>query len=345
MMSKPSPPGYDLRAARCNPLVSLGIWILTLVPCARAEWELDWNLIQQTGAAALREVQDGFDGRHLRALIHETEIDWALTGQYFDAALQGVDWERLAILHPYAQQLLGVLETQPDSAPAADWLRQRIEYMAMAESYVQESRKPVPREVPPVADPPSRPAPSVRPLVPPPVVHRSDWDADTAAWLRRVPEQPSAFARQIVPDLKRVFQGEGIPPVLVWLAEVESSFNPQAKSPAGAVGLFQFMPATAGRFGLALEPEDQRVDALLSARAAAQYLRILHRRFGDWQLALAAYNAGEGRVGRTLRQTGGTNFAGIADRLPLETRMYVPRIAALVDKREQVDIRGLPAPL
>jgi len=304
-----------------------------------ANWEIDWDLVLQAGSAVVQEVQDGFDGRHLRELLHQADVDWTLVGRYVDQALQGLDWERLAFLHPYARQLLGILEAQPEGAPAAGWLRQRIDYMAMAERYVELSRRRASPE-PPDPSAPAEPSPRR-----PPVVHRSDWDADTLAWLERVPAQPSPLARQIVPDLKQVFQGEGIPPVLVWLAEVESSFNPQARSPAGAVGLFQFMPATAGRFGLALEPEDQRVDPMLSARAAAQYLGILHRRFGDWQLALAAYNAGEGRVGRIMRQTGGSDFASIADRLPLETRMYVPRIGALVDKREQVDIRRLPAPL
>lgn len=304
-----------------------------------ANWGIDWDLVLQAGSAVAQEVQDGFDGRHLSEMLQQADVDWTLTGRYVDQALQGLDWERLAFLHPFARQLLGILEAQTAGAHAADWLRQRIDYMAMAETYVQVSRRRESPE-PPDAGPPATPPPRR-----PPVVHRSDWDADTLAWLNRVPAQPSPLARQIVPDLKRVFEDEGIPPVLVWLAEVESSFNPKAKSPAGAVGLFQFMPATAGRFGLALEPEDQRVDPMLSARAAAQYLGILHRRFGDWQLTLAAYNAGEGRVGRILRQTGGTDFASIADSLPLETRMYVPRIAALVDKREQVDIRGLPAPL
>ena len=331
-----------------------------------AGWEIDWDLIRQVGNAAVRELQDGFDGRHVRELLAEADVDWTLTGRYIDQMLQGVDWESLALLHPYAHELLALLEGQEGNAEAADWLRQRIEYLAMAETYVQRERsRTVPRDdvpdapAPPAPTPPrpSAPAPAPTPTPPAPSPRTQpstpsprirpplDWDAETRAWLERVPAQPSVIAQEIVPDLKRIFEGEGVPPVLVWLAEVESSFNPSARSPAGAVGLFQFMPATAGRFGLRLEPVDQRTDPLLSARAAAQYLRILHRQFHDWQLALAAYNAGEGRVGRILRQTGGSQFGHIADNLPLETRMYVPRIAALVNKREQVDIRLLPAPL
>ncbi len=339
-MPRPWRPGSCTFVAPYRFMVLLTVGVLGIPFHARAEWEIDWDLIRQAGGTVLREVQDGFDGRHVRALLAEADIDWTLTGRYMDRMLQGRDWESLALLHPYADALLDVLEEDDVHAGAADWLRQRIDYLAMADRYVQREREAT-------AATPS-PSPPVR-QVPPPSTARVrppfHWDAETRDWLARIPAEPSVFAQNIVPDLKHVFEGEGIPAVLVWLAEVESSFNPHARSPAGAVGLFQFMPATAGRFGLRLEPVDQRVDPLLSARAAARYLRILYRQFDDWQLALAAYNAGEGRVGRILAQSGGTQFGHIADRLPLETRMYVPRIAALVHKREQVDIRFLPAPL
>ena len=346
-------PGFCTFGVRPKRYAILVFFFAGFVLPASAEWEIDWDLIRQAGSAAIREVQTGFDGIHVRELLSQADIDWTLTGGYIDSMLQGIYWEDLALLHPFGIALLDVLESQEENAAAADWLRQRIDYLAMAEDVVQRERtvavpSPAPPEVtvpreapqPPVASRPvPRPAPRERARPP------LDWDAETSAWLERVPAQPSGVAQQIVPDLKRVFEGEGVPSVLVWLAEVESSFNPRARSPAGAVGLFQFMPTTAGRFGLQLEPVDQRTDPMMSARAAARYLRILHRQFNDWQLALAAYNAGEGRVGRVLRETGGTQFGHIADRLPLETRMYVPRIAALVDKREQVDIRFLPAPL
>ncbi|MFU8780906.1 MAG: lytic transglycosylase domain-containing protein [Kiritimatiellia bacterium] len=344
MMPKRLLLGCCSRGIRREPRAIVLVLLLATAGPGRGDWEIDWDLILQAGTAVVQEVHDGFDGRHLRALLSASEIDWTLTGKYFDDALRGLDWDRLALLHPFAAELLGILERHPEDAAAADWLRQRIDYLAMAESVVAASRRPV---APPETGPslPSAPPRTIPTSVQKVVIPKPDWDADTAAWLRRVPAQPSAFARQVVPDLKRIFEGQGIPSVLVWLAEVESSFNPKARSPAGAVGLFQFMPATAGRFGLQLQPEDQRMDPQRSALAAAQYLRILHGRFGDWQLALAAYNAGEGRVGRVLRQTGGRAFLDIAEKLPIETRMYVPRIAALVNKREQADIRYLPAPL
>ena len=86
------------------------------------------------------------------------------------------------------------------------------------------------------------------------------------------------------------------------MAEVESSLNPAARSPVGALGLFQLMPATARRFGLHTGFFDERKNPEKSARAAAQYLKFLYHTMGSWPLALAAYNAGEGRVGKLVKR-------------------------------------------
>lgn len=161
-------------------------------------------------------------------------------------------------------------------------------------------------------------------------------------WLRKLANRPApARSAALLPDLKRAFQAEGVPAALVWQAEAESSFNPAARSPAGAVGLYQFMPATAQQFGLSLKPQDERLDAVKNARAAAKYLKLLHGRFGNWPLAFAAYNCGQGRVAGVLRKTGGRTFDDIHDKLPAETRMYVPKIAALVQLRENADLERL----
>jgi len=161
--------------------------------------------------------------------------------------------------------------------------------------------------------------------------------------LVRRPVPVRAF--HLVPRLKDIFAAAGVPPELVWIAEVESSMNPEAVSPVGARGLFQFMPLTAARFGLVTGVMvDERTDPEKSARAAAQYLRILHRRFGSWELALAAYNAGEGRVGRALAAEQAKTFREVAHRLPLETRLYVPKVLATVARRESIDPVKLPAP-
>ncbi|NLB65576.1 MAG: lytic transglycosylase domain-containing protein, partial [Lentisphaerae bacterium] len=161
-------------------------------------------------------------------------------------------------------------------------------------------------------------------------------------WVRKLSNRPPPErAAALLPSLKQIFREEGIPPQLVWQAEAESTFNPAARSPAGAVGLFQFMPATAKEYGLSLTPADDRLDAQKSARAAARYLKYLHNRFGSWPLALAAYNCGQGRVAKTLRETNGKTLDDIHDRLPAETRMYVPKIAALIQLRENANLDHL----
>jgi hypothetical protein len=118
-------------------------------------------------------------------------------------------------------------------------------------------------------------------------------------------------------------------PYLWDVARVESGFNPSALSPKGALGMFQFMPGTARRFGLRVDGRvDERLDAARSAVAAARYLNFLHGMFGDWKLALAGYNAGENRVLEAIREGGTRDFHELSRRglLPEETRLYVPRV-------------------
>ena len=105
-----------------------------------------------------------------------------------------------------------------------------------------------------------------------------------------------------MPKLKSIFKAQGLPPALVWLAEVESGFDANARSPEGAVGMFQLMPATAEDLGLSLWPFDQRRQLEPAAQAAAKYLRKLYDRFGDWRLAVAAYNSGPSTVSRLLKR-------------------------------------------
>jgi len=196
-------------------------------------------------------------------------------------------------------------------------------------------------------------------------------DEDVAAWVRTVIETPKlelplpalppprlilpqpvwpprprqanwpADARVYVRQLKPIFVAEGVPAELVWLAEVESGFQPQARSRAGAAGLFQLMPETAELMGLNLRPVDDRLVPVKSGRAAAQYLKYLHDKFGDWALALAAYNSGEGRVRRLLEQYRASRFDEIADRLPPETQVYVPKVEATILRREGVALSEL----
>lgn len=136
---------------------------------------------------------------------------------------------------------------------------------------------------------------------------------------------------QLKPVLAPILQEEGVPDEIAALVLVESGGQPTALSPKGARGVWQFMPDTARRFGLTVNSEtDDRLDVPKSTRAAARYLRDLRAQFGDWSLALAAYNAGETVVQKAVLRSGSKDFALLSrERLiPAETRAYVPAVLA-----------------
>jgi membrane-bound lytic murein transglycosylase D len=127
----------------------------------------------------------------------------------------------------------------------------------------------------------------------------------------------------------------GMPRELIYLAMIESNFNPTAKSRVKAVGMWQFMSATARQFGLSVGRKvDERKDPAKATDAALAYLDQLHDRFGSWYLAAAAYNSGQGTVSKALRtvtgRTTGTDadFFRILPKLPKETQEYVPKLIA-----------------
>ncbi len=164
-------------------------------------------------------------------------------------------------------------------------------------------------------------------------------------WARRLAQTGAPVrATALMPKLKATFIEEGVPPELVWIAEVESQLDPGAESASGARGLFQFKPAAAKRFGLLTSETDDRHSPEKSARAAARYLAVLYKRFGNWHLALAGYNAGEGLVDRLLKQHHATTFAEIAPFLPEQTQDYIPRVTATLALREKVRLSALPSP-
>ncbi|MGA9771523.1 MAG: lytic transglycosylase domain-containing protein [Blastocatellia bacterium] len=139
------------------------------------------------------------------------------------------------------------------------------------------------------------------------------------------------------------FRRAGVPEDLVWLALVESVWNPKAVSPAAAGGIWQFIPKTATDYGLRVaRGDDERADPMKQTRVAAAYLSDLHTIFGDWALAMAAYNSGEPRVMDAIVKNGRANFWDLYDKqlLPKETRDYVPKILAAIKVASQADLYG-----
>jgi hypothetical protein len=143
-------------------------------------------------------------------------------------------------------------------------------------------------------------------------------------------------AEPLLPELRRVFEDGGLPSSLALVPVVESSFKTSARErarPGGAVGLWQLRGPTARRFGLVVNRKrDDRLHAKRSTEAAARYFAYLHRRYGDWPLTLAAYNAGEGRVDRARARQPGASFWELADRgaLPRISVDFVPRVLAVI---------------
>lgn len=210
------------------------------------------------------------------------------------------------ILAAVTSGLLAAALPAAGQAPAEAWLeRLRAERLEAAERALAQAA------VPPVV------------AVPSAVVAPSDTEAASAAPLveqgRLTPE-----ARRF---LERILEAEGVPAEFVAVGWVESRFDPQAVSPKGARGVWQLMPETARRYGLEVSRRrDDRADLARSTRAAARYLADLYERFGDWSLALAAYNAGAERVEAALARAPGRDFRQARSRLPRETQEYVPAV-------------------
>ncbi|MES2694320.1 MAG: lytic transglycosylase domain-containing protein [Verrucomicrobiota bacterium] len=259
-----------------------------------------------------------------------TRQQWDAGITRFQRVLEGDSLEDLAGLAGDARSVLQTLRLVPGYEDVADWLEQRLDEIEGAQ---QVTKAPIAPPQPPPRPGVPRPTPKFQPV--------PHYDL----WMARVRDRPlPARAAQLLPRLRAAFIAEGVPAELIWLAEAESSFNPAARSPVGAKGLFQFMPETAKAQGLRTFLPDDRTDPEKSARAAARYLRQLHGRFGNWALALAAYNAGEGRVARTLAAKRATSYTAIADALPAETRMYVPKVCALIATRAGVTPDRIAAP-
>jgi membrane-bound lytic murein transglycosylase D len=160
------------------------------------------------------------------------------------------------------------------------------------------------------------------------VTSQEQWYATRASYITRMTERSNKYLYHIVEELER----RNMPTELALLPFIESAFNPQAVSSAKAAGMWQFMPATGRDFALKQNIfRDDRRDVLASTRAALDYMQKLHRMFGDWHLALAAYNWGEGSVQRAINKNTreGLGVGYLDLNMPNETRNYVPKLQAV----------------
>lgn len=151
-------------------------------------------------------------------------------------------------------------------------------------------------------------------------------------------------SQQYLPLIKSILKEEGLPQDLAYLAAVESNYNPRARSHAGAVGMWQFVSSTGRQYKLnQTKWIDERMDVPKSTKAAAKYLKYLYGLFGEWDLALAAYNSGEGRVQRTIRKAKKrgkpTDYWSL--RLPRETQRYVGNFMAVTQISKNLEKYGL----
>jgi membrane-bound lytic murein transglycosylase D len=165
-------------------------------------------------------------------------------------------------------------------------------------------------------------------LTGPLVRDREQYYASRPDYVQRMTERGARYLFHIVEEVER----RGLPTELALLPFIESAFNPEAMSHARASGMWQFMPATGRHFELRQNIfRDDRRDVLASTRAALDYLTYLHGMFGDWHLALAAYNWGEGSVSRAIRANRAagkpTDYPSL--KMPAETRQYVPKLQAI----------------
>jgi len=176
------------------------------------------------------------------------------------------------------------------------------------------------------------------------VADHERWYASRPDYVIRMTERANRYLYHVVEEVER----RKMPTELALLPFIESAFNPQAMSSARASGIWQFMPATGKDFELKQNLfRDDRRDVLASTRAAMDYLQRLHRQFGDWHLALAAYNWGEGNVQKAIKRNlaAGLPTDYLSLNMPPETRNYVPKLHAVRNIIGRPDTFGLVLPV
>jgi membrane-bound lytic murein transglycosylase D len=171
-----------------------------------------------------------------------------------------------------------------------------------------------------------------------------------ASYVRLYKDKRASLTRQMLaksehyfPMIERVLAENGLPEELKYMAVIESALDPEAVSRVGATGLWQFMYSTAREYRLSVGTYiDERSDPELSTRAAAQYLKNMYARYGDWLMVIASYNCGPGNVNKAIRRAGGSrDFWDIYRYLPRETRGYVPAFIGSLYVMEYAAALGL----
>lgn len=172
------------------------------------------------------------------------------------------------------------------------------------------------------------------------VADRQAWYLNNPAYIKRVLERSKRYLYYIVSELEE----RGMPTELALLPIVESAYNPLAASPAKALGMWQFIPSTGKNYRLEQNWwMDQRRDIIASTKAALDYLQYIYEMHGDWQLALASYNWGEGAVARAIakNQAKGLPTDYLSLSMPEETRYYVPKLQAIKNIIAQPELYGI----
>lgn len=170
-------------------------------------------------------------------------------------------------------------------------------------------------------------------------------------YVKHSPRQLASLQRKAqyyFPIFEDILGKHGLPFELSYLPVIESALNPQAHSPVGAAGLWQFMPATGKKYGLEINSLiDERMDPIRSTEAACRFLKALYNVFGDWNLVIAAYNCGPGNVNKAIHRAGGKrDFWSIYPFLPRETRGYLPIFIAASYAMNYAELHGIcPAAL
>lgn len=242
----------------------------------------------------------------------------------------------------------------PPASPNAGtpWLAEGTPLLDRGEPQVIASGLPPPSPFAAPAPEPVRDLSWLRQLTMPDLPVR--WDARVVRYLEFYKNNPRA--RSMVAGwlkksgryggaIRRTLRENGMPEDIVWLALVESGFDPTISSPAGAAGLWQFMPEGARIYGLTVDRWiDERLDPERSTVAAARYLSDLHTRFGSWELAFAAYNMGYGGLLASIRKYNTNDFwelSRLEAGMPLETALYVPKIVAMAIVARNRSVFGL----